>query len=147
VEAVLRGEKRYPAGLKVRRLVETMYGQGVGGVALGVRANESRRRREHVRIFGLNYQRRDGIRVCQPIAHWPAEMVIGAILRDGSLPLNPVYRKLSSAPESLERIRDGTWWPVCAQSQRGWIATYYPELLKQFDRAMRVGAAELEHMA
>lgn len=134
VESVLSGDERYPSGLKVRRLVETMRIDGIGGVALGVRADESRSRRIHVATRGLVYEKADGLRVCQPIARWSAEAVIGELLRRDALPLNPVYRRLASTSLDLGRIRDGTWWPV-APGQREWISSHYPEHLRDFQRA------------
>lgn len=138
VEAVLAAEQPYPDHLKIRQLVAAMRAEGVTGVALGVRAAESRARAIHVARRGLMYQRQDGLRVCQPIARWTAEQVIGALLATDRLPLNPVYSRLSSAPASLEHIRDGTWWPV-HHSQRTWLAACYPEVLADYDRAARLG--------
>lgn len=137
VDAVLAGDERYPAGLKVRRLVETMREDEVDGVALGVRAAESRARRIHLATRGLVYQRKDGLQMCQPIARWPAEAVVGELLRRDALPLSPVYRRLSSSGCDLERIRDGTWWPVSG-GQRSWLATHYPEHLAQYDAARQL---------
>lgn len=145
VEAVLRGEQRYPAGLKIERLLDAMRGRSVNGVALGVRAAESRTRSIHVARRGLLYQRADGLLVCQPLARWSAEQVIGALLAADSLPLNPVYRRLSSAPASLEHLRDGTWWPVHYE-QRRWLETHYPSVLHLYDRARAVGFSALEHL-
>ena len=143
VEAVLRREQPFPCGLKVRRLTEAHARDGIDGIALGIRAAESRGRRMHVALRGFRYQRRDGVRIVQPLARWSAEQVIGALLAADRLPLNPVYRRISSAASNLEHVRDGTWWPtgtprttLAQLDQRSWIATHYPDVLPLYDRAV-----------
>lgn len=146
VASVLDGRARYPAGLKVRRVREAFAALGADGLAFGVRAAESSARRAHVAARGLVYQRADGVRVCQPVALWSAEEVIGYLLAADELPLSPVYRRTHLMPQaSLERLRDGTWWPhTDPASHRPWLALHYIEVLADYDRACAVGAARRE---
>jgi 3'-phosphoadenosine 5'-phosphosulfate sulfotransferase (PAPS reductase)/FAD synthetase len=137
VQGVICGTVLYPAGLKIRVLQAFHRQQGHTGLAVGVRAGESRSRAIHVARRGLLYTRKDGMVVCQPLSRWSAEMVLGALLRSDRLPLNPVYSRLSAAPQSLEHLREGTWRPI-TPTQRIWIATHYPEVLADFDRLRAV---------
>lgn len=140
VEAVLDGRERYPAGLKVRRLLEAMRRDAVDGVALGIRAAESKARTMNFRARGRVYTPSDGITRCTPLVDWRAEQVIGALLAEDRLPLNPVYHRMSAAPD-LERVRDGTWWPV-GPDGRSWLAAHYPEVVQLYDRARAVSGVE-----
>jgi 3'-phosphoadenosine 5'-phosphosulfate sulfotransferase (PAPS reductase)/FAD synthetase len=107
----------------------------IDGVALGIRASESRARTINLAQRGLIYRSRDRW-VCQPIAHWSADMVVGALIDADRLPINPVYHRALETPGvCLERIRDGTWWPV-ASEQRSWLAAHYPSVLELYDRAL-----------
>lgn len=149
VASVLDGRVPYPAQLKIRTLRAALQRDGIDGVALGLRAAESVQRRMVVRGRGLVYPVADGLR-CLPLGNWSAEMVLGHILRH-DLPLNPVYTKLRALPSaSLEHLRDGTWWPHGdsreVRATRPWLALHYPEVLADYDRAVRlpsVGLVEL----
>jgi len=143
VDAVLAGEVRYPAGLKVRRLVEAHWIDGIDGIALGIRAAESPTRAISLRVRGPLYRRGDGITICTPLAWWSAEQVIGYVLARDELPLNPVYRRTRMMPwSSLESLRDGTWWPHGqAGAVRPWLALHYPSVVANFDRALLIGSA------
>ena len=141
VGAVLDGEVDYPAGLKVRRLEVAMRDLGVDGVALGIRAAESSVRRMVLRMRGLSWQRADGLHVCAPLGWWPAEEVLGEIVRRDTLPLNPVYTRLESMPTaSMEHLRDGTWWPHgwAPEQLRPWLARHYPDVVEDYDRALLI---------
>lgn len=140
VTAVLDGGERYPAGLKVRRLETALRDAGVDGVSLGIRAAESRQRRITLARRGLVYQRSDGRWICAPLAWWPAEEVLGELVRREALPLNPVYTHLEGMPRGrLDGLRDGTWWPHSEpESHRRWLCLHYPDVVTDYDRALLV---------
>jgi 3'-phosphoadenosine 5'-phosphosulfate sulfotransferase (PAPS reductase)/FAD synthetase len=141
VDAVLRGEARYPALLKVRRLEAALTADGIDGVALGLRAEESRGRLWNARTRGALYRTRRWW-TCTPLVEWTAEEIVGYLLATDRLPLNPVYQRLELAP-ALTHLRDGTWFPretPDAHGYRAWLARHYPEVLPSYDQAVRVGA-------
>jgi 3'-phosphoadenosine 5'-phosphosulfate sulfotransferase (PAPS reductase)/FAD synthetase len=138
VEAVLDGRARYPELLKLRRLKEAQESDGVDGIALGIRAAESRGRRMNRRVRGVLYEA-GGYQVATPVADWTAEEILGFILASNRAPLNPVYRKTRNAPD-FEFLRDGTWYPrevSDAHGYRTWLLTHYgDELVAQYDLAL-----------
>lgn len=139
VDAVLDGHQRYPIGLKIRRLDAQLRADGIDGVALGLRADESRGRAWNLHVRGQLYSA-GGRLVCTPLAHWSAEEVIGFVMAEDRLPLNPVYTKLEAAP-ALKHLRDGTWYPRETADGRGyrdWLAYHYPDVIGQYDRAVKV---------
>lgn len=141
VEAVLAGQEPYPALLKIRKLEAEMEADGVDGVALGIRAEESAGRRANLNVRGLLYLHSSGRWTCTPIAHWTADEVVGFILAADLLPLNPVYFKRELAPP-LNYLRDGTWYPREIADGRGyreWLAYHYPDLVEQYRKAVLVG--------
>jgi 3'-phosphoadenosine 5'-phosphosulfate sulfotransferase (PAPS reductase)/FAD synthetase len=141
VEAVLDGREPYPALLKIRRLEERLRADGIDGVALGLRAQESRGRAWNLITRGEHYVA-NGRRVCTPLAQWTADEVVGLVLAEDRLPLNPVYTKLEGLGD-LNRVRDGTWYPretPDAHGYRNWLALHYPEVLPLYDRAVAIGA-------
>jgi 3'-phosphoadenosine 5'-phosphosulfate sulfotransferase (PAPS reductase)/FAD synthetase len=141
VEAVLDSRARYPEGLKIRRLDERLRADGIDGVALGLRAQESRGRTWNALTRGEHYVAM-GRRVCTPLSTWTADEVVGFVMAEDRLPLNPVYTKLDGAPD-LNRVRDGTWYPretADAHGYRGWLARHYPEHIEQYDRALAAAA-------
>ncbi len=137
VQAVLDGREEYPALLKIRRLKAQYETDGVDGVALGLRTQESKGRLWLARTKGPIY-RLGPLWMCCPILRWTAEEVLGFILAEDRLPLNPVYRKLRLAPE-LNYLRDGTWYPremSDAFGYRSWLALHYPDVIEQYDAAL-----------
>lgn len=143
VEAVLQGTAPYPAELKQRRLRAWAKAAGVDGVALGIRAAESKQRRMTLAHRGTVYQTAEGWR-CAPLAAWSAEEVLGHILRR-DLPLNPVYAHLRALPvASMEHLRDGTWWPHGDDAEvaawRSWLALHYPQIVEDYQRALALRA-------
>lgn len=140
VDAVLAGEQPYPALLKIRRLKERYTIDGIDGVALGLRTEESKGRLWLARTKGPIYKLGHTL-MCCPILEWTAEEVLGFVLAEDRLPLNPVYHKLRMAPP-LTYLRDGTWYPretPDAHGHRDWLALHYPEVVQKYDLAVRLG--------
>lgn len=138
VDAVLAGEKPYPEGLKIRRLEAFLAENGFDGLALGLRAQESRGRAYNYARRGSLYLHGSGRWVVTPLAQWTAEEVIGYVAAADILPTNPVYRKLELAPD-LNRLRDGTWYPretADAQGYEDWLRLHYPEVANLYRRAL-----------
>lgn len=139
VDAVLSGAEPYPALLKIRKLKEAYETDRVDGVALGLRSEESKGRMWLQRTKGSTYLA-GRVMMCNPILRWSAEETVGFALSEDKLPLNPVYRKLRLAPE-LNRLRDGTWYPREIADGRGyreWLGLHYPEVICQYDAALRM---------
>lgn len=137
VAGVLAGDRPYPAMLKVRTMEARLASDGIDGVALGLRRQESRAREIHYRLRGAIYRKANGWLMCQPIADWTADEVIGYTIASDRLPLNPVYTKTYLQPD-LNRLRDGTWYPrevSDALGYRGWLRFHYPEHAEDYDRA------------
>lgn len=124
VNAVLKGEKNYPEGLKMRTLQQWHKDKGIDGVILGLRKAESNTRRRNFEHRGYIYAVQNGWR-CQPIADMSAaEVLCVALLHDA--PVNPVYTK-QTGDINFEHIRDGTWWPHGFVDNSAWVRQYYPE--------------------
>lgn len=138
VAGVLRGDVRYPAGLKQKLLRERMVADGIDGLAMGLRAVESRGRQWNLNRRGVLYQA--GTRwVCTPLARWSAMDVLALIVGIDALPLNPVYTRLDYLHGGLEYLRDGTWMPNQvseALGYRTWLEHYYPEHVEDYDAAV-----------
>ena len=144
VDAVLRGDIRYPENLKIRVLQALHRRLGLDGLALGIRASESSQRRKTLHSRGTVYQLADHSWRCCPLAWWTALDVIGYLLRQQDYPLNPVYTHTRRMPEAnLEHLRDGTWWPhgLYPEQIRPWLEMHYSECVPLFDAACRVGVA------
>jgi len=144
-EAVLAGDvtlrsvhPEYPLPLKVSTIRGLARSRGHDGVALGSRAAESRSRRRMLTVKGHTYRDGDGVLRCYPLSDWSAEEVIGHMVAEDVLPMNPVYLQWDSMPRgSLEKLRDGTWWPHGEPNdQRPWLARHYPEVLPLYDAAL-----------
>jgi hypothetical protein len=140
VAAVLAGDLGYPDLLKIRVLRQAQVLAGIDGVALGLRAAESRGRRLNLATRGEVYCAA-GRWTCTPLARWSAEEVLGHVLASG-LPLNPVYERLHLLPlGKLDLLRDGTWWPhLDPGNYRPWLAYHYPEVLANYDVASHLSA-------
>lgn len=135
-EAVLEGGA-YPHGLKQRTLAAWYAAHPCDGVALGLRASESRGRLWNARR-GATYRPQHGLLVAQPLVRFSADLVLGCLLVTNRLPLNPVYEHDHLQPD-YERLRDGTWTPhqtADAHGYRAWLAWHYPEHVPDYDRAV-----------
>ena len=141
VDAVLEGDEDYPVMLKVRLLEQQMAADGIDGIALGIRAAESKSRTVALRTRGLLYwAKKRQAWTCAPLAWWTAEEVVGYILARDAVPLNPVYHKLTAAPP-LDYLRDGTWYPrevSDADGYREWLAMHYADCIPSYDQALEI---------
>lgn len=101
---------------------------GFDGVALGLRADESRHRRVHAFTRGAVYQyKRDGLWGCQPIFDWSYDDVWAYIVTN-KIPYCGVYDKQWEMPEADQRI---SYWAGETNRQLGryaWLRRNYPEL-------------------
>lgn len=140
VDAVLDGRKRYPEGLKMRVLTKWHRENGIDGVALGVRAQESGQRKLVLGIRGPVYRVKTGWRCC-PLSDWTAEETIAlALMQDA--PVNPVYTKQDGTLD-FNRIHDGTWWPHGLGDSYGWLRRWYPDFAELYRRASVVQAGKI----
>lgn len=109
--------------------------EGYDGHIMGLRADESRARRMNFRFNGYIYERKNGMKVCCPIAHFSGIDVF-AYLYDNDIPLHDVYSKteLGNLPE---RLRVGWWPPGEKTSKHGyctWLKYYYPDLFNKLSQ-------------
>lgn len=147
VAGVLAGDVPYPhasgltspSGSKVRELIDAATLHRADGMALGLRASESRGRLWNAATRGTLYET-GGRWVCTPLVWWTADEVVGALMAADRLPLNPVYTRTWLQPD-LEHLRDGTWMPnqtADAHGYRAWLQWHYPEHVIDYDRAVLV---------
>ncbi len=106
-------------------------GRGSPGVYLGLRAVESRGRLMNRRMRGLQYTKKSGETVCQPLADWE-DIDVYAYCAANSVPLFAVYRcvRLHDEPG---RVRV-SWWIVGTSALTGsavWLRAYYPSLYRR----------------
>lgn len=114
-----------PGALRVNENLETWAPrQGYGGTILGLRRQESAKRRTYMRARGtLHDTVATGWR-CNPIADWSVDDV-WALIAGWDLPYNPVYDRLAAAgvPRPQQRVGPLPLTP-------GWILqAAYPQLL------------------
>lgn len=84
--------------------VDLNYGQQEIGAILGLRADESARRRVHLRARGVIYESVDGRVQCNPIAWWSA-LDVWAYIHSRSTNYNLAYDVLERLGVPLERQR------------------------------------------
>jgi len=99
------------------------------GVFLGLRAEESPARRKNYYSRGALYSRKDGKRVCTPLATWKGEDVF-AYLVSNDIPIFEVYFKTKFVDGDPTKIRLDSYIPS-SFSRKGncvWLKYYYPEL-------------------
>jgi len=106
---------------------------GRPGVYLGLRADESGGRLDNRIKRGLQYTKRDGEPVCQPIADWEDRDVY-AYLFSHDIPLLPVYRcvRLHDHPADVRK----SWWIPHGGSKADfegatWLKAYWPTLYQR----------------
>lgn len=106
------------------------------GVALGLRAEESRGRRLNAHVRGSIYRyKRDGVLACQPIWDWTYADVWAFIVAAG-LPYCGVYDRLWDAPEEDQRL---SYWAGETKRRHGryaWLRRNYPELFNRLASAI-----------
>lgn len=99
------------------------------GVFLGIRADESKARRIHIRKKGYTYHTKyDDLYHCNPIAFWNSKDVFSYLI-SRSIPILPLYYKTTT--EQVERLRNGNWIPFGLSIQFGdvlFLRKEYPEL-------------------
>lgn len=103
--------------------------------------SESRSRAYNYARRGALYLQSSGRWTLAPIATWSAEEVLGYVLAEDRLPVNPVYTKWQLAPDDLDRMRDGTWYPretADANGYADWLRYHYPELEASYLRATQL---------
>lgn len=106
-------------GMKVEDYMEA---EGYEVSFIGLRRQESARRRTHLAVHGMVHEARRGI-VCNPLANWTVDEVWAAIA-GMRLPYNPVYDQLAAAGIPRERRRIG---PLPLSP--GWILEWtWPQL-------------------
>ena len=86
-----------------KNMNKAMQELGCDGVFIGLRADESHARRMNVFTHGDDYQRKDGLQVALPIAHWSGRHVWAYLVRY-SLSWMRIYDQASC---SRERARSG----------------------------------------
>lgn len=135
-ESVLRGEKEYPAKLKMDKLSKYQQENNIDGVVFGIRALESNARTINLKKNGYIYSTKNGDR-CQPIANWSAyDSICLALILDA--PVNPVYYKMDGCGD-LERLHDGTWWHHGIESRAWWFKRYYPDYYELYQQSFFIG--------
>lgn len=110
---------------------------GQRAVYLGLRAEESRGRARNLWTHGTCYERRDGIRVCQPLVRWRGVDVFSYLLARGIEPL-AIYRCAAFHGGDPSRVRK-SWWVPGAHTSRGgmvWLKRYWPSLYRQLEELL-----------
>jgi 3'-phosphoadenosine 5'-phosphosulfate sulfotransferase (PAPS reductase)/FAD synthetase len=118
----------FPGALRIDQPVERWaQAEGYDLTLLGLRADESRARADHLAAQGHTYWRATG-RVCCPIFDWPTETVLHFIAAVGA-PLNGVYARLEALGVEPEFQRVG---PLPLVPRR-FLAEGWPNLLARLD--------------
>jgi len=103
------------------------------GYALGLRADESRARRENRKFRGRFYRLKSGRWVSQPLADW-AGLDVFAYCASREVELLPLYKCLAFAhSQDPWRLREDWWLPGvhAATGSAAWLRHYYPSLYRQ----------------
>jgi 3'-phosphoadenosine 5'-phosphosulfate sulfotransferase (PAPS reductase)/FAD synthetase len=102
-------------------------------IFLGLRAEESDGRRRSRATNGLDYERRDGLRVCAPLGDWLGLDVFAFLQAQGIEPFS-VYRCCGFMHEREPwRVRK-SWWLPGDRGKYGattWLRRYYPSLYRR----------------
>jgi len=100
-----------------------------GGVFLGLRCDESQRRRRNFMKRGYIYKRKNGKHTCIPLAAWSADDVF-AYLVSNEIPILEVYFKTLHFDGDPCKIRKSWYLPSAraASGQCAWLKYYYPDL-------------------
>jgi phosphoadenosine phosphosulfate reductase len=106
-------------------MLEWIREQGYGLQLLGMRAEESKGRRQCFRRRGLTYQAH-GLTVCNPIGWWTTRDV-WAYLVSRNIPWHPLY-DCETHGETRETLRNGGWLSVhgCNDARVPWLRRHYP---------------------
>lgn len=111
-------------------MLEWILARGYTHQVLGMRAEESKARRQCFRARGLTY-RAHGLTVCNPIGWWTTRDV-WAYLVDRGIPWHPLY-DCESHGETRETLRNGGWLSVhgCNDARVPWLREHYPDQYRQ----------------
>lgn len=132
-----RGSEDVPAGIRWlgdKGAVEKNYGRAEGGVFLGLREEESGRRRVHLRSLGsLYFAQKNNVWQCNPVARW-STMDVWAFIFSNNLDYNQAYTRLDEIGIPLERQRIG---PFAVESALGYgqlaiLKRGWPELFNEY---------------
>lgn len=102
-------------------------------VFLGLRAEESVHRQKARAANGIDYVRRDGIRICTPIADWTGIDVFAFLFAREIDPLH-VYRCIGFMHEREPWRLRKSWWIPGDRGRHGgatWLRRYYPSLFRR----------------
>jgi 3'-phosphoadenosine 5'-phosphosulfate sulfotransferase (PAPS reductase)/FAD synthetase len=111
------------------RLIEEV-GSKYRGIMLGLRAEESRARKENRRYHGTVYVKKSGQIVCTPLADWSGKDVMAYMAVNEIAPL-PVYKCCAFMHRDEPwQIRKSWWVPGVHGTDGGvaWLRRYYPSL-------------------
>jgi phosphoadenosine phosphosulfate reductase len=123
-------------------LTEWIRDRGFVLQLLGMRAQESKGRRQCFRFRGLSYDAH-GLRVSNPIGWWTARDV-WSYLVSRDVPWHPLY-DAETHGETRETLRNGGWLSVhgCNDARVPWLRAHYPEeyraLRGAFPQVTRLG--------
>ncbi|MFO7181634.1 MAG: phosphoadenosine phosphosulfate reductase family protein [Pseudomonadota bacterium] len=113
--------------------VMTEYDRTRDLVFLGLRAEESVHRQKARAANGIDYVRRDGIRICTPIADWTGIDVFAFLFAREIDPLH-VYRCIGFMHEREPWRLRKSWWIPGDRGKHGgatWLRRYYPSLFQR----------------
>lgn len=115
---------------KADELVEWVLSRGYDTQLLGMRAAESKGRRQCFRVRGLTYPAR-GLTVCNPLGWWTARDV-WAYLVSHDVPWHPLYDRETHG-QSRETLRNAGWLSVhgAEDARIAWLRQHYPEQYRQ----------------
>jgi phosphoadenosine phosphosulfate reductase len=107
-------------------LLEWVRSRGYTVQVLGMRADESKGRRQCFRARGLTYQAH-GLTVCNPIGWWTTRDVWAYLVSRG-IPWHRLY-DCETHSETRETLRNGGWLSVhgCNDARVPWLRRHFPE--------------------
>lgn len=120
-----------------RPIAATVQAHGFDGVALGLRAEESRGRLMNRCTRGSLYGTRQGLWHCTPLAEW-SWLDVFAYLATHRLPLHPIYSAPLYHLEHRGRIRL-SWWASTDHHRHGqlqWMRLVFPEIYQRLRQAI-----------
>jgi len=98
---------------------------GFHSTALGLRAEESRRRSDLMRLKGRRYTKTDGMTMIHPLGSWRASDV-WAFIHSRDLPHHPMY-DFETHGYTRETIRNGGWLTTRDPGRISWLREHYPD--------------------
>ncbi len=110
---------------KSDRATDWAEANGIKVQCLGLRAEESSRRRLALRRTGMLYQRADGMWIGWPIGHWTTRDV-WAFIHSRGLPYHPLYDRETHG-YTRATLRNGGWLTTIDIRRIPWLRAHYPE--------------------